>query len=98
MQKDNLICIKKSAISKKKEIVKEKEKKKQFLVRLSKEKKINNLLREELVHSSKKLNYLISRLENKIAHGEGLDINDKKGAPTSTREGEAFKQFWTRAR
>ena len=77
--KGQLYLYRNAAITKKKEIIKEKEKKKQFLVKLSNEKKINKLLREELVHSSKNLNQLISRLENKIAHGEGLDIRDKKG-------------------
>ena len=74
--KGQLDLYKNAAITKKKEIVKEKEKKKQFLVRLSKEKKINKILKEELVHSSKKLNQLISRLEYKITHGQGLDISD----------------------
>ncbi len=91
--KGQLDLYKNSAITKKKEIVKEKEKKKQFLVRLSKEKKINKLLREELVHSSKKLNQLISRLENKIAHGEGLDINDKKGALLPPVKGKLLNNF-----
>ena len=42
--KGQLDLYKNAAITKKKEIVKEKEKKKQFLVRLSKEKKINKIL------------------------------------------------------
>ena len=91
--KGQLDLYKNAAITKKKEIVKEKEKKKQFLVRLSKEKKINKILKEELVHSSKKLNQLISRLENKIAHGEGLDINDKKGRLFPPVKGKLLNNF-----
>jgi len=91
--KGQLDLYKNSAITKKKEIVKEKEKKKHFLVRLSKEKQINKSLREELVHSSKKLNQLISRLENKIAHGEGLDISDKKGNLLSPVKGKLLNNF-----
>ena len=91
--KGQLDLYKNAAITKKKEIVKEKEKKKQFLVRLSKEKKINEILKEELVHSSKKLNQLISRLENKIAHGEGLDISDKKGNLLPPVKGKLLNNF-----
>ena len=91
--KGQLDLYKNAAITKKKEIVKEKEKKKQFLVRLSKEKKINKILKEELVHSSKKLNQLISRLENKIAHGEGLDISDKKGNLLPPVNGKLLNNF-----
>ena len=91
--KGQLDLYKNAAITKKKEIVKEKEKKKQFLVRLSKEKKINKILKEELVHSSKKLNQLISRLENKIVHGEGLDISDKKGDLLPPVNGKLLNNF-----
>jgi len=91
--KAQLDLYKNAAITKKKEIVKEKEKKKRFLVRLSKEKKINKFLKEELVHSSKKLNQLISRLENKIAHGEGLDIRDKKGDLLPPVKGKLLNNF-----
>jgi hypothetical protein len=66
--KGQLLSYKNAAISKKNEISKQKEIKKQFLVKLTQEKTINKLLRDELVESSKKLNRLISRLENKIIH------------------------------
>ena len=91
--KGQLDLYKNAAITKKKEIVKEKEKKKQFLIRLSKEKKINKILKEELVHSSKKLNQLISRLENKITHGQGLDISDKKGNLPPPVKGKLLNNF-----
>ena len=91
--KGQLDLYKNAAITKKKEIVKEKEKKKQFLVRLSKEKKINNILKEELVHSSKKLNQLISRLGYKITHGQGLDISDKKGNLLPPVKGKLLNNF-----
>ena len=91
--KGQLDLYKNAAITKKKEIVKEKEKKKQFLVRLSKEKKINNILKDELVHSSKKLNQLISRLGNKIIRGQGLDISDKKGNLLPPVKGKLLNNF-----
>ena len=91
--KGQLDLYKNAAITKKKEIVKEKEKKKQFLARLSNEKKINKILKEELVHSSKKLNQLISRLENKITHGQGLDISDKKGRLLPPVKGKLLNNF-----
>jgi len=91
--KGKLDLYKNAAITKKKEIVKEKEKKKQFLVRLSKEKKINKILKDELVHTSKKLNQLISRLGNKITHGQGLDIIDKKGNLLPPVKGKLLNNF-----
>jgi len=91
--KEQLDLYKNAATTKKKEIAKENEKKRQFLVNLSKEKRINKLLREELVDSSKKLNQLISRLENKITHGEGLDINDKKGDLLPPVKGTLLNSF-----
>ena len=91
--KGQLDLYKNAAITKKKEIVKEKEKKKQFSLRLSKEKKINKILKDELVYSSKKLNQLISRLENKIIHGEGLDITDKKGSLSPPVKGKLLIKF-----
>ena len=91
--KGQLDLYKNTAITKKKEIIKQKEKKKQFLVRLIKEKKINKILKEELVHSSKKLNQLISRLENKITHGQGLDISDKKGRLLPPVKGKLLNNF-----
>jgi len=91
--KGQLDLYKNAAITKKKEIVKEKEKKKQFLARLSKEKKINKILKDELVHSSKKLNQLISRLGYKITHGQGLDISDKKGNLLPPVKGKLLNNF-----
>jgi len=91
--KGRLLSYKNAATTKKKEIVREKDKKKQFLVKLSKEKVINKILRDELVKSSKKLNQLISRLENKIIHGEGLDIIDKKGRLLPPVKGKLLNKF-----
>ena len=91
--KGQLLSYKNAATSKKNEISKQKEIKKQFLVKLTKEKSINKLLRDELVESSKKLNQLISRLENKIIHGEGLDITDKKGNLLPPVKGKLLNKF-----
>ena len=84
---------KKIAIVKTNEIRVEKNKKKKFLVKLIKEKKNNNLLIKELKKSSKKLNQLISRLENKINYGEGLDIIDKKGSLLPPVKGKFLNKF-----
>jgi len=91
--KGQLDLYKNATITKKKEIVKDKNRKKQFLVKLNKEKKINKLLIDELVRSSMKLNQLISRLENKIVHGEGLDIVDKKGSLEPPVKGKIVTKF-----
>lgn len=89
----NLLLYKNKAITKKKEIVVEKEKKKRFLAKLNKEKKLNRRLRDELVQSSKQLNQLISRLENKMIHGEGIDITDKKGSLLPPAKGNLLNKF-----
>ena len=77
--KGKLLLFRESAEIKKKEIRAEKANRKKFLTRLKKEKKLNKRLKNELVQSSKKLNQLIARLEEKLILGEGLDISDKKG-------------------
>ena len=91
--KGRLLLYKKKAIAKKKEIVIEKEKKKKFLAKLNKEKNLNRRLRDELVQSSKQLNQLISRLENKMIHGEGIDIVDKKGGLLPPVKGNLLNKF-----
>ena len=91
--KGNLLLYKNKAITKKKEIIVEKEKKKRFLAKLNKEKKLNRRLRDELVQSSKQLNQLISRLENKMIHGEGIDIIDKKGSLLPPAKGNLLNKF-----
>lgn len=91
--KAKISSYKKIAIVKTNEIRVEKNKKKKFLVKLVKEKKNNNLLIKELEKSSKKLNQLISRLENKINYGEGLDIIDKKGSLLPPVKGKFLNKF-----
>ena len=91
--KGNLLLYKNKAITKKKEIIVEKEKKKRFLAKLNKEKKLNRRLRDELVQSSKQLNQLISRLENKMIHGEGIDIIDKRGSLLPPAKGNLLNKF-----
>ena len=91
--KGKLLRFKDSAEKKKKQIVAEKFQKKQFLVRLSKEKKINERLKGELVKASKNLNQLIARLEKKQILGEGLDISDKKGRLHLPVNGKILNSF-----
>ncbi len=63
------------------------------MAKLNKEKKLNRRLRDELVQSSKQLNQLISRLENKMIHGEGIDIIDKKGSLLPPAKGDLLNKF-----
>jgi murein hydrolase activator len=91
--KGKLLLYKKKAVAKKKEILAEKNKKKRFLAKLNKEKTLNKRLKDELVKSSKELNKLISRLETKIIHGEGIDIIDKKGSLFPPVKGNLLSKF-----
>ena len=91
--KGKLLLFKDAAEIKKREVSAEKLKKTQFLARLGKEKLLNKRLKDELVQSSKKLNQLIARLEEKIIHGEGLDINDKKGRLLPPVKGQFLNKF-----
>jgi len=91
--KGDLLLFKKKAITKKKEILAEQNKKKQFLAKLYKEKKLNKRLKDELIKSSKQLNKLISRLETKMIHGEGIDIVDKKGSLFPPVKGNFLNKF-----
>ncbi|SVB76992.1 uncharacterized protein METZ01_LOCUS229846 [marine metagenome] len=92
-EKKDLVAYQNRAKAKKNQIALKKESKKKFLARLKHEKKINKQLKDELVGSSEKLNKLISRLEYKIIHGEGLDIADKKGKLPSPVEGKILSKF-----
>jgi len=91
--KSRLLQFKKSANIKKDEIGAEKLKKKIFLTQLSKEKKLNERLKDELVRSSVNLNRLIARLEKKQVLGQGLDISDKKGRLLPPVKGKFLNKF-----
>jgi len=92
-EKEDLVAYQNRAKIKKNEIAIKKASKKKFLARLKHEKKINKQLKDELISSSEKLNALISRLEYKIIHGEGLDIADKKGKLSSPVQGKILNKF-----
>ena len=91
--KAKLLEFKKSAEFKKKDISLEKNKKKNFLARISKEKRSKELLKTELIQASNKLNRLISRLEKKQGMGAGLDIYDKKGRLSFPVKGKVLNNF-----
>ena len=65
--------------SKRLEIETEKSERQVFLKRIKKEIKTNKKIQEEQLKSTKELNQIIARLEQKLTQGEGLDITDKKG-------------------
>ena len=58
-----------------------------------KEKKLNERLKDELVQSSKNLNQLIARIEEKIILGEGLDMSLKKGRLLPPVQGRLLNKF-----
>ena len=91
--KNKLLQFKDSAELKKKEISAKKMEKKRFLASLSKEKIISERYKNELVQSSKKLNQLIARLEEKKVLGEGLDLIDNKGRLLPPAKGKFLNKF-----
>ena len=74
-----LLMLQRSVASKRLEIETEKSERQVFLKRLKKEIKTNKKIQEEQLKSTKDLNQIIARLEQKLTQGEGLDITDKKG-------------------
>ena len=77
--REKLLMLQRSVASKRLEIETEKSERQVFLKRLKKEIKTNKKIQEEQLKSTKDLNQIIARLEQKLTQGEGLDIIDKKG-------------------
>jgi septal ring factor EnvC (AmiA/AmiB activator) len=77
--REKLLILQRSVASKRLEIEKEKSERQVFLKRLKKEIRTNKKIQEEQLKSTKDLNLIIARLEQKLTQGEGLDILDKKG-------------------
>jgi len=77
--REKLLMLQRSVASKRLEIETEKSERQVFLKRIKKEIKTNKKIQEEQLKSTKDLNQIIARLEQKLTQGEGLDIIDKKG-------------------
>jgi peptidoglycan hydrolase CwlO-like protein len=60
-----------------------------FLKKLKKEKSLNVKVKNELLMASKNLNGLISKLEEKLVSGQGLDIIDKKASCCCRLQGKS---------
>lgn len=67
--------------------------KSKFLKKLKKEKSLNVKVKNELLMASKDLNGLISKLEEKLVSGHGLDIIDKKGKLLFPVTGKVLNKF-----
>ena len=77
----------------KEEIKARKKEKSSFLKKLKKEKSLNVKVKNELLTASKDLNGLISKLEEKLVLGQGLDIIDKKGRLLLPVTGKVLNKF-----
>jgi septal ring factor EnvC (AmiA/AmiB activator) len=64
-----------------------------FLKKIKREKSLKVKVKDELLLASKNLNGLISRLEEKMVLGEGLDIIDKKGKLLLPVVGKILNKF-----
>lgn len=64
-----------------------------FLKKIKREKSLKVKVKDELLLASKNLNGLISRLEEKMVLGEGLDIIDKKGKLLLPVTGKILNKF-----
>jgi septal ring factor EnvC (AmiA/AmiB activator) len=64
-----------------------------FLKKVKREKSLKVKIKNELLMASKNLNGLISRLEEKLVLGQGLDIIDKKGKLKLPVTGKVLNKF-----
>lgn len=70
-----------------------KNEKSNFLKKIKKEKSLKVKVKNELLMASKNLNGLISKLEEKLVLGQGLDIIDKKGKLILPVAGKVLNKF-----
>jgi len=88
-----LVRLEKDALAKRGEFEDARKVKKRFLKKVKKKKQYGILTRKELKKASNNLNNLISRLLSKLASGEGLDIEDKKGRLSLPVKGKILNKF-----
>ena len=88
-----LVRLEKDALAKRGEFEDARKVKKRFLKKVKKKKQYGILTRKELKKASNNLNNLISRLLSKLASGEGLDIEDKKGRLSLPVRGKILNKF-----
>ena len=88
-----LVRFEKDALAKRGEFEDARKVKKRFLKKVKKKKQYGILTRKELKKASNNLNNLISRLLSKLASGEGLDIEDKKGRLSLPVKGKILNKF-----
>ena len=88
-----LVRLEKDALAKQGEFEDARKVKKRFLKKVKKKKQYGILTRKELKKASNNLNNLISRLLSKLASGEGLDIEDKKGRLSLPVKGKILNKF-----
>lgn len=91
--RNNLMLLMKDSEIKKKEISEEGQKKRLFLARLKKEKKLGLRIQEELQNSSKVLNQIISSQEEKLKEGESFNLEDHKGRLSLPVKGKILNRF-----
>ncbi len=91
--REKLLMLQRSVASKRLEIETEKSERQVFLKRIKKEIKTNKKIQEEQLKSTKDLNQIIARLEQKLTQGEGLDIIDKKGWLPVPVQGRFLNKF-----
>ena len=91
--REKLLMLQRTVASKRLEIEKEKSERQVFLKRLKKEIRTNKKIQEEQLKSTKDLNQIIARLEQKLTQGEGLDIIDKKGWLPVPVQGRFLNKF-----
>ncbi len=88
-----LVRLEKDALVKRGEFENARKVKKRFLKKVKKKKQYGILTRKELERASNNLNNLISKLLSKLASGEGLDIEDKKGRLSLPVKGKILNKF-----
>jgi murein hydrolase activator len=89
----NLMLLMKDSEIKRKEISEKGQKKRTFLARLKKEKKLGLRVQKELSSSSKVLNTIISSQEEKLKVGESFNLEDHRGRLSLPVKGKILNRF-----
>jgi len=91
--RQNLMLLMKDSEIKRKEISEEGQKKRAFLARLTKEKKLGLRVQKELRSSSKVLGKIITSQEKKLKVGESFNLADHKGRLSLPVKGKILNRF-----
>lgn len=92
-EQKKILALKKNAKLKQDDLLKEKKGKSNFLKKIKSQKALTLQARKELIRSSKTINDIIGKLEEKRILGKGLDFADKAGRLKLPVKGKIINKF-----